>query len=88
MSNFTQRLYRDWLRANGGNGGLPHGQRLEGYPIDQRRPVTPTWWGRPARPMPSKPVTSRESTPRAPDAASRPEKQPAARQSGYFVTET
>jgi hypothetical protein len=79
MSAFTDRLYLTWLAGNGckvsrGYGARPHGQRREGYPSGQTvPPVTPRQQP-PARPMPVKVATSRSGSPRANDAASRPEK--------------
>jgi hypothetical protein len=80
MSAFTERLYLTWLRSNGcvqsrrGYGAQPHGRRREGYPTDQRTPLESIKPVRPARPVPGSGATSRDGSPRAIDAVTRPEK--------------
>lgn len=81
MSAFTDKIYRAWLnhQAPSGRSGYgahaPHDERREGYPTGQAnqpdsccRPRT-TWR------HPASSAGSRERSPRANDAASRPEKQ-------------
>ncbi len=83
MSSFTDRLYATWLSANGchqsrrGYGAQPHAseaKRREGYPTGQTVPPETQTPARPARPWRVKGAPSRNGSPRANDAASRPEK--------------
>ena len=79
MSAFTDRLYLTWLAGNGctvsrGYGARPHDRRREGYPIGQPVPHRGCGQSRPARPMPTTLDSSRTGSPRANDAASRPDK--------------
>lgn len=81
MSAFTDRLYSSWLRAQhrapsgrSGYGAQPHAGRREGYPNGQtdtqdtcQRPRT-TWR------FPASAAGSRDGSPRANDAAPRPER--------------
>ena len=80
MSRLTDRLYLSWLRSNGctqarrGYGAQPHGQRREGYPTGQINSFEAANVRTQSEARRLTGCHSRDGSPRANDAASRPEK--------------
>lgn len=82
MSAFTDRLYASWLKTQhrgpsgrSGYGAAPHAERREGYPTGQTNPPESCSRPRTTWRYPACSAGTRDGSPRASDAAPRPERQ-------------